>query len=278
MKKNSIKAKILMLLLISISCSFFVLGFYNTTNEYNSKFNLVKQKELNLSKQTSKFINSYLQSKIDIVNAVKNNMPLTELNINNNEIIKTLLLAKDAGKFADLYIGFESTGDFLMADGSYLGVSKDNFDARSRPWYKQALKDKKAGVTAPYVDISTKKLVVTVFSPFIKDDKILGVIGSDIFLDTVVSTILNVNVGNGGFAYLLDKEGKTLIHKNKKLLNKKHNLFKQIKSKKDSDFGIAKTNSQEKLISYSKIPVTSWYLTIQMDKQKAFAEINSQAN
>ena len=70
MKINSIKSKLLILLFISISCSFIILGFYNAYNNYNSEYNLIKQKELNLVKETSKSINNYLQSKIDIVEAV----------------------------------------------------------------------------------------------------------------------------------------------------------------------------------------------------------------
>ena len=39
-----IKSKLLILLFISISCSFIILGFYNAYNNYNSEYNLIKQK------------------------------------------------------------------------------------------------------------------------------------------------------------------------------------------------------------------------------------------
>jgi methyl-accepting chemotaxis protein len=275
MKVNSIKAKLLMLLFLSISCSFLILGFYNTKNEYSAQSNLVKQKEMNLAKQTSKFINSYLQSKIDIVEAVAEELPINNLNINNKNIVDKLELGKKSGKFVDLYIGFEKNGDFLLSDGSYLNIEKDDFDARGRPWYKQAIETKSSGVTSPYVDITTKKLVVTVFTPLIKDNKLFGVVGSDIFLDTVVNTILNVKIGNSGFAYLLNKDGTTLIHKNKKLIGIKNSLFNQVKSKNDTDFGVASDNGVEKLIAYSKIPVTNWFLTVQLDRNAIFKDIDN---
>jgi len=275
MKINSIKAILLMLLLVSISCSFIILGYYNTQNAYTAQNNLIKQKELNLAKQTSKFINSYLQSKIDIVKAVEEEMPSSNLTTSNKTIVEKLLLGKKAGNFADLYVGFEKNGDFLLSNGDYLNIERDKFDARSRPWYKKALEMNKAGVTKPYVDITTKKLVVTVFSPFIRNGNILGVVGSDIFLDTVVDSILNVNVGDGGFAYLIDSDGTTLIHKDKKILGAKNKLFEQIRSEKNENFGIASENGVEKLISYSKIPITSWYLTVELDRDTIFEEINN---
>jgi methyl-accepting chemotaxis protein len=275
MKVSSIKSKLLILLFISISCSFLILGFYNTQSAYTSQYNLVKQKELDLAMQTSKFIDSYLQSKIAIVNAVADQLPKTDLNINNKNIIEKLELGKKAGQFADLYIGFEENGDFLLSDGTYLNIQKDKFDARSRPWYKKAVEINQAGVTKPYVDITTKKLVVTVFTPFVVDGKLLGVVGSDIFLDTVVETILNVKIEDVGFAYLIDSDGTTLIHQNNKLIDKKHELFTQIKTEKNEDFGEAIDNSGKKLISYSVIPTTNWYLTIELDKETIFVDINN---
>ncbi len=275
MKLNTIKAKLLLLVLISVFLSFASLGFYNAQNAYKLQNDLIKQKELNLAKQTSKFIDSYLQAKINIVKAVEQELPNINLHTKNKEIIKTLSLGKKAGNFVDLYVGFEKNGDFLLSTGHFLNIKKDNFDARSRPWYKRALEIKKAGVTKPYVDITTKKLVVTVFTPFIRNNKILGVVGSDIFLDTVVDSILNVEIEHEGFAYLIGNDGTTLIHRDKKLLNSKHKLFKQVRSNKDNNFGIASKNGIKKLISYSKIPVTSWYLTVELDKDTVFEKINN---
>jgi methyl-accepting chemotaxis protein len=275
MNINSIKSKLLILLLVSISCSFFILGFYNTINAYDSQYNLIKQKEIDLSYQTSKFINSYLHSKIDIVDAVAQELPTTNLNVTNKQIIQKLLLGEKAGKFADLYIGFEENGDFLLSDGTYLNIEKDKFDARSRPWYKEAVSLGKAGVTKPYVDITTKKFVITVFTPLKQNGKLIGVVGSDIFLDTVVNTILNVKVGDIGFAFLVDEQGTVLIHKDKKLLSKKSDLFNQIKTKNISDFGEALQNDVEKLLAYSKIPVTNWSLVVQLDKETIFEDINT---
>ena len=275
MDTKSIKSKLLILLFLSISCSFFILGFYNTKNAYDAQYNLIEQKELDLSKQTSKFINSYLQSKIDIVEAVADELPQDELNISNKRIVEKLLLAKKAGNFVDLYLGFENNGDFLLSDGTYLNITKDNFDARSRPWYKRAVLTQKSGVTKPYVDITTKKLVVTVFTPLIQNNKLIGVVGSDIFLDTVVDTILNVKIGNDGFAYLVSADGTIFIHKDKDLIDKKSDYFSQVKTQEDSAFGEASLDGIVKLISYSKIDVTNWNLVVQLDKETIFEKINN---
>ncbi|AXH14318.1 chemotaxis protein [Malaciobacter mytili LMG 24559] len=277
MKTNSIKSKVLLLIFISISLSFIVLGFYNAQGEYKSQYNAIKQKELDLAFDSAKFINSYLQSKIDIVEAVTNQMPAeeSELNVNNQNILQKLLLGSLSGKFVDLYIGFESNGDYLMSDGTIRTTSTTDYDPRKRPWYKQAVQMNSSGITAPYVDYSTKKLVVTVFSPLKKDGKLLGVVASDIFIDTIVDTVLNVQLKTTGFAYLLDEKGNTLIHKEKELLEKENSIFKQVKNDEKSGFGEAQYEGKELLVAYKQIPITGWYLQVQLDKKEIFDEINS---
>ena len=275
MKNPSIKNKLLILMLFSISISFIILGFYNAYNNYTSEYNLIKQKELDLANETSKSINNYLQSKIDIVEAVANELSTLPLKIDNNQIIEKLRLGNSAGKFAGLYLGIEENGNFLQFDGTYREPHKDNYDSRARPWYIKAVELKKAGISEPYVDFSTQKLVISVSAPIIKDEKIIGVVGSDIFLDTVVNTILNINLHDEGFAYLIDDLGKTIIHRDEKQLNIQNKIYEQIKSEKTLHFAEAYEEKDLHLVAYSAIPITNWKLVIQLNKNTISKKINA---
>ncbi|MFV0563986.1 cache domain-containing protein [Malaciobacter mytili] len=105
--------------------------------------------------------------------------------------------------------------------------------------------------------------------------KLLGVVASDIFIDTIVDTVLNVQLKTTGFAYLLDEKGNTLIHKEKELLEKENSIFKQVKNDEKSGFGEAQYEGKELLVAYNQIPITGWYLQVQLDKKEIFDEINS---
>ena len=275
MKSSSIKNKILTLILISVSVSFLILGFYNAYNNYNSEYNLIKQKELDLANETSKSINSYLQSKIDIIEALANEIAPLELSINNQNIVDKLRLGNSSGKFAGVYIGIEENGNFLQFDGTYREPQKDNYDSRARPWYKQVVETNKSQISEPYIDFSTQKLVISVSSPIIKNNKIIGVVGSDIFLDTVVNTILNINLHEEGFAYLIDEEGKTIIHKDEKQLNTQNKIYEQIKTQNSLHFAEAYEENEPQLITYSTIPVTNWKLVLQLNKDTISKKINA---
>ena len=275
MKINNIKSKLLLLVLVSISCSFLILGFYNTRNKYNSEYNLVKQKELDISQETSKFINSYLESKIKIIQAMRDGILTENLDISNKVLVSKLLLGERAGEFASTYVGIQESGDLIKSNGILKNIIKTNYDARLRPWYKRAIEVNKAGITEPFIDNTTKRLIITVFAPLKKEGVTIGIVGADIFLDTVVDTILNLKMGDGGFAYLLAEDGKTLIHKNRELLNKENIFFKQIKTKSDNNFGeVLDNNNTKKILAYSKIPVVSWYLVVELDKENIFKKIN----
>ncbi|MBU3016026.1 methyl-accepting chemotaxis protein [Poseidonibacter lekithochrous] len=222
-------------------------------------------------------MNSYLQSKIDIVEAIANKLQKDNINININniEIIKALSLGKKAGNFVDVYLGFESDGALLLSDNSILNVEKDNFDSRKRPWYIDAITKKKSGVSEPYVDVSTKKLVVSVYTPLIINNKVTGVIGSDIFITTVVDTILDVKIDGMGMSYLLNEKGKIIIHKNKKAINTKDELYSQIKTNNKIGFGEAINNGAKELVSYATILTTNWKLIIKLNKDEIFEEIDN---
>jgi len=274
MKNSTIRGKLLSLMLFSISVSFVILGFYNAYNNYSSEYSLIKQKELDLVNETSKSINNYLQSKIDIVNAIADEISALPLKVDNQEIIDKLRLGNKSGNFGGLYIGIEENGNFLQFDGKFRVPEKDNYDSRARPWYKKAVEVNGAGVSEPYVDFDTKKLVISISSPIKKNGKIVGVVGSDIFLDTVVNTILNINLDDKGFAYLIDSSGKTIIHKNEKQLDKQNEIYAQVKSNEALYFGEANDQGNPQLIAYSTIPLTDWKLVIQLDKNAISEKIN----
>jgi methyl-accepting chemotaxis protein len=274
LKSTTIKNKLLILTLVSISISFIILGFYNTYNNYSSEYNLIKQKELDLAQETSKSINSYLQSKIDIVEAVANEISSLPLDVKNKEIIDKLRLGNLAGKFSGLYLGIGENGNFLQFDGSFRTPQTHDYDSRKRPWYKKAVETNNSGISEPYIDFSTKKLVISVSAPIKKDGKIIGVIGSDISLDTVINTVLNINLEEEGFAYLTDSLGKTIIHKDEKEFEKQSEIYQQVKSNNQLHFSEALLNNNPQLIAYCNIPITDWKLIIQLDKNAISKKIN----
>ncbi len=178
MKVVSLKSKLLIPLLIGISCSFIILGFYNATNEFEAQYDLVKHDQLQISQQTSKFINEYLTAKMQVVSSVANMIENDNLTIENKVLVDKLMAGKQSGNFASMYFGLQDSGDLIRFNGTFKSIATMNYDARLRPWYKKALKIKGKGVTEPFADSNTKRLVITLFAPVEKEGKLIRSCGS----------------------------------------------------------------------------------------------------
>ena len=275
MVQHHIKNKVLLLLVISFVLSFSILGYLNTSNEFEAENTLIQEKNLDLSSQTSHLINDYLASKITIVEAATEQLAKLDIDNPTEELVSRLQLARDAGSFSDLYIGYKKDGSLLIASGAIYTIEKNQYDARTRPWYIKAIKEMKSIISKPYIDATTKKLIISIATPLIINDKVVGVIGSDIFLDTVVETILNIKLPESGFAYLVDEKGKILIHKDKSLLNKDSLLFQKMKSNQEIDYEIVELDNNKKIMTYGKVELSGWFFVVELDYENSFKNLYS---
>ncbi len=168
MGKYSLKTKLLTLIFISVGISFGILGFQNAINSYESKSALVKNKEMNNSKNIAEYLDVYFNSKITVVNTIAKNLEKEEMSIHNQNIFKALELGKSAGEFSLFFLGFADNGNEVKSGGKTLTLEKDNFDARKRSWFKQAVKKQSLGVSKPYLGKTLNIYVVTLYKQFIK--------------------------------------------------------------------------------------------------------------
>jgi len=81
------------------------------------------------------------------------------------------------------------------------------FEPVERPWYVQA-RDDGTGWTNTYVDVNTGNLTTTVAVPVYRNGDLFGVVGHDVYLDTIKEDILDIEPG---FAFLLNAEGETVV-------------------------------------------------------------------
>jgi methyl-accepting chemotaxis protein len=275
MKETNIKNKVLLIVIIGFIFSFSILGFLNSSNEFEAENILIKEKNVELARQTSSLINDYLESKITIIEAITSQLETADITKQNSELISKLQLARDSGKFSDLYIGYEKDGTLLLSSGDIYNMQNKQYDSRTRGWYKKAVEAKKSIISEPYIDAITGKLVISIATPLEINGNFVGVVGSDIFLDTVVNTILNIKLPESGFAYLVDTQGKILIHKDKTLLNTNSSLFTATKSNETISYKTVENTSIKKIVTYGKIVLSNWYFVIELDYDTAFSHVNN---
>ncbi|MFA4662581.1 methyl-accepting chemotaxis protein [Pyrococcus kukulkanii] len=144
----------------------------------------------------------------------------------------------------------------------------EGYDPRVRPWYKQAVEVGHAVFTDPYPDATTGKWVITYAIPVYLNGKLIGVVGLDVFIDTLVEAIKQSKVGKTGYAFILNKDGLTIVHPNEEYIMKLNvNDYSQLKPIAD----FLKSGKEEGLITYEwqgvkviaagrKIKGPDWYV------------------
>jgi PAS domain S-box-containing protein len=129
--------------------------------------------------------------------------------------------------------------------------------------------------SAPYVNIYTP-----IFS---KESKVVGVVKGEINLSRMWDIISQTKIGDSGFAYVVDEEGRLIAHKNFELVASGVNFSgRSIVSSalKEGNIGVGNSTyfnetSQEVLASGVNIPKVNWAVIIEQPKDEAYRKITT---
>jgi len=222
-------------------------------------------------KQASQSIANWLNGRIMLTDVSAKGMEKAK-----DAAAKLAFLQNDVltGQFMSTYFGDGADGAFITWPQQELPA---DYDPRKRPWYLDAVKAGKAVLTEPYTDASTGGLIITAAVPVNVDGKVSGVTGSDFSLDSLVSMIQSVDVGTGGYAFLVNTSGKILIHPDKSFVNKTViDLFPSGAPAIAADIAETEISGSRKLTSFvpvSGLPSVEWYLGFVVDADAAYASV-----
>lgn len=155
----------------------------------------------------------------------------------------------------------------------------DTYDPRQRPWYSAAVSAGQTLLTPPYQS-AVGGLVVTIATPVKAkaDGQLLGVIGGDLSLDTLVEIINSVDFGGIGHAFLADRDGQVIVSPDKTHVMKNlKDIYPAANLRVEPGMQDVVLDGQERLISFAPInglPSAKWYIGLSIDKDKAYAALS----
>lgn len=268
-----VRAKFLlisMLIVFSIISSI-VLFIFISAKSIEEK--AVNESLLRIASEATITTEVWLKQQVNILEAALFAVKKTGIN-NKKEILRILETTMKAGDFSDVYIGLT---DGSIIDGA-MWVPPPGYDTRVRPWFNAAVDAGHTTFSKPYIDLTTMSLVIALASPIYISNRFVGVISSDIILDTLVESLSSLQIGKTGYAFIVDKEGMILVHKNKNLvMTQKIQDIEPELSNVAANFesapsGIIKYEKDQKIIlAYNRINITGWYLCIIVPKSEAVA-------
>jgi len=144
----------------------------------------------------------------------------------DNQIAKELAALKGLDSFTQellennpeiiaIYFGGKSGETIYYPNNNLAAIVPAEFDVTGRPWYLNAVglaeTDRNVVWSRPYQDAALNGLVITSSTPvFDKSGAFRGVVGVDIKLATITERISKLSIGNSGYAFIIDGEGRVV--------------------------------------------------------------------
>ncbi|SHL11046.1 methyl-accepting chemotaxis sensory transducer with Cache sensor [Anaerocolumna jejuensis DSM 15929] len=161
-------------------------------------------------------------------------------------------------------------------------------DLSDREYIKEALKGKTV-VSDVIISKVTKEPVIMIAAPVYRDNVLEGLVLARSDANRLSNMISDMGYGKNGYGYIINGEGTTIAHRDKKLVSNMFNPIKQVESDK-SLTSVANLfqrilkekqgsyeytyKGQQLYSSYAPIPNTSWYYVVTADKNEALSRVN----
>jgi GAF domain-containing protein len=138
--------------------------------------------------------------------------------------------------------------------------------------------------TAPYNDFAGAGLMVTSSVPIYVKDKLVGVMSHDFCIVDLTKQVLGFEVGERGLAFLLDKQGNIIAHRNYapentplgeeldiKLAEQDPSMAPAVAAMLSNSRGVLRVTDQsgvEWVVVYTRIPTTRWSLGLMQPRSE----------
>ena len=205
---RSITNKIALALMILLIISFCAISAVSYFTSKDKIVELVSGKEDQVLKDIKSVANTFFDENLEHIKKISS---VVEGAQSGDEIMNFVLSEKKVANSAVSYVYYgDEDGHFFQSDGKRTTVA-DNYDPRTRGWYKSTKEKNKEIYTEPRVT-STNDLVMSFTAPVTKNGKFVGVVGIDIDVKKVSDKIIEIgNTGDGGYAYVMRKDGTMLF-------------------------------------------------------------------
>jgi len=212
-------------------------------------------------------------------------MTFQTLELSARDIAPYMISKDDKGKLLGETERLKHQTDFFNsviiadANGEVLATSPQTLDLVGKiidsEGGKEALSEKKAIVSKPYLSV-TGRLIVFISHPiFDEDQNYLGLVGGSLYLKE--ENILNQLLGqhyyqDGSYVYVVDKDGHVIYHQDQNRINdvvSDNPVVQQLMKKQSGSSRVVNSQHVDMLAGYSYIPTVGWGVVSQRPTEVA---------
>ncbi|HGS4739010.1 TPA: methyl-accepting chemotaxis protein [Vibrio parahaemolyticus] len=260
-------SSILLLITVSLLSTQQVMTIRSQTQEHISS----SVKEILTS--VSNTVQSEMNAKKDLARSITE---IIELSPNDRTYVKDIL-EKPTPKSSFLAIGFgyESNGFVIENDDGW--DAGPDYDPRQRPWFIAAKNKGDLVVTDPYIDASSKNVIISVGTPVKQNGQFLAGMFYDLELTTLSDLVNQVNLFDAGYLFLVTDDGTTIAHPQSKYNGEKLNSYlPQVDLNKATQH--IEVDNNPYMVSLTHIPSENWYVGAIIDETAAYSVVGELRN
>ena len=264
---KSITNKIALMLIVALCLSFAAFSAASYYTAQDKTVELVVQMQRQILKDVKSTLNTFFDNNFQTIENIA--ATISKLDEDRNGINAALAQGKAMAnkEIVLIYAGYDD-GAMFRSNGKNQ-TPKDGYDPRTRGWYKLAKEKNNITFSDPYMAASLNQMVISFVAPI----KNIGVSATDVSIEELSKEITEISKTDYSYVYVMDKDGKIIIHPNKELVGKENaTTTKLVERYKNKDFNenglIAYQNSkgEERFADFIELNDRGWIAISAMQK------------
>ncbi|ELE5024770.1 methyl-accepting chemotaxis protein [Vibrio fluvialis] len=199
-----------------------------------------------------------------------------ELNPEDRAYVKNVLeKPKLKSSFLAVGLGYDADGTVVENDDGWEPGA--DYDPRKRPWFVDAKRVGKLTVTDPYVDVSTKKTIISIGTPVYDNGQFKAAMFYDLELTKLADLVNSINLFDAGYLFIVTADGTTIAHPDTKNNGQKLNTYLPQVQLKEGTQRI-EIDGHPFMVNFTLVPSENWYIGAIIDESIAFAAVSDLRN
>ncbi|QOV32795.1 methyl-accepting chemotaxis protein [Vibrio diabolicus] len=218
-------------------------------------------------------VQSEMNAKKDLARSITE---VIELNPSSHNYVQNILeRPTPKASFLAIGFGYESNGFVIENDDGW--EAGPGYDPRQRPWFIAAKNKGDLVVTDPYVDASSKNVIISVGTPVKENGQFLAGMFYDLELTTLSDLVNQVNLFDAGYLFLVTADGTTIAHPQSKYNGEKVGSYLPQVDLTQSTQHI-EIDGDRYMINLTHIPGENWYVGSVIDEAIAYSAVGELRN
>ncbi|WP_432666102.1 methyl-accepting chemotaxis protein [Wukongibacter baidiensis] len=224
---QSIKKQLVLVMLLILIVPLVVsnlISYYFITDKYHDQ---IRTNHLTIASSLSENVSTFIDKAYLITEEIADNNDIKNFVPEDQKPVLTSNIKRNP--YFDLLFIQNAEGMQTARNAGNLG------NRSSRWWFKKIMSDKKPFVSKSYFSLSGGIPVTSVFVPIYNDNKLMGIMGSDIKLGKLQEMVEKYNLGKGSYICIVDGEGVVIAHPDKEQVSNLYNYKTLTKTEKVTD-------------------------------------------